>query len=115
MTQDKIRAAFDEWFNPLKMSTMVHETAVSVFAESAYRKGHQACAAEMGKDMEKMREALDNCRKDYDVALNNSYAAEAIMGDSYPERMQNDINRNFVKMQLERITETIALADKWRG
>ena len=58
--------------------------------------------------LEGVVEALENTKRDYSVALNNSYAVEAIMGDSYPERMQNDINRKFVQMQLEKITQALA-------
>jgi len=63
-------------------------------------------------DAQTVLDVLESVRRDYEVALNNSYAAEAIMGDSYPEIMQNNINRKFVSMQLGKIAQALPAAQR---
>lgn len=63
--------------------------------------------------VQKLVDTLAHIKRDYEVSLQNSYAAEAIMGDSYPERLQNDINRKFVTMQVQRINKALTEATAW--
>lgn len=86
MTQDKIREAFEAWYRKAHHNNL--------FCENRWD-GYQACAAEMGKDVEKMREALLSC--DFD---GNKCAMDVGAGSCFDERL---------------IKEALALADKWRG
>jgi len=45
MTQE-----FEEWFNPLRTTTMVHETAVKVFAERAWQASREQLKAKLLSD-----------------------------------------------------------------
>ena len=89
MTQDKIREAFEARQRKIygKPPRIYHDGKYYGGFQSLWEE-YQACAAEMAKDMEKMREALETC--------------------CTPGHSRQYFDESLVK-------EALALADKWRG
>jgi hypothetical protein len=100
MTQDKIREAFEQLLNTLRSEPSYmwmggcYEPLPINNMWLSFTEGYQACAAEMGKDMEKMREAIDNAIPFIEVWLQGNV-------DDYNWLVQ--------------MKEALSLADKWRG
>lgn len=75
-----------------------------------------AIAASNSQYVAGLVEALKGVKLDYEVALQNSYAAEVIAGDSYPERMQRSISREAAEARLDFINTALNnLPEELRG
>lgn len=111
MTQDKIRAAFEAWCDKegqpieMKQNALGYQNEHTSILWDGFYYGYQACAAEMGKDMEKMREALD-----YSKGM-HSRAAALYLISSCGNAAYNEDNNHAIKLA----AEALAPADKWRG
>jgi len=107
MTQDKIREAFEAWLDNDASETRIARSKYYTAQEQVLGfLAYQACAAEMGKDMEKMREALQS-------TLNDADGCELNMSN-YNHDLVHDLNNAYVRL-FQGIEEALALADKWRG
>lgn len=109
MTQDKIMEAFERCAESYYEGDFAKYTVNGDYVNDqqqddyvVFTSGYQACAAEMGKDMEKIADSL--------------VMAQVYM--DYVSVFHNDIH-NAANGSPKRITETVAealaLADKWRG
>jgi hypothetical protein len=99
MTQDKIRAAFETWLGAPNDSWKNDPLSVGSIQEEAW----QACAAEMGKDMDAIGDKvkwIDEYINTYCILIHPKKTMSAIT----PEEQIR-----------AKLAEALALADKWRG
>jgi hypothetical protein len=101
MTQDKIRQAFERCAESYYEGDFAKYTVTGAYVNDQqqddyvmFTSGYQACAAEMGKDMEKMREALERIATHKHINPDGSLNA-AVAYSAYIAK------------------EALALADKW--